>query len=65
MPARHRRTFGAVLEMSLPAAFTVLPLVGALLAGSPNSFRLIALPGGLAIFVVPPLLYFVLPESPR
>lgn len=24
-----------------------------------------ALPGGLAIFVVPPLLYFVLPESPR
>jgi len=45
--------------------FTVLPLVGALLAGNPNSFRLMALPGGLAIFVVPPLLYFVLPESPR
>jgi MFS family permease len=65
MPARHRRTFGAVLEMSLAAAFTVLPLVGALLASSPNSFRLMALPGGLAIFVVPPLLYFVLPESPR
>jgi MFS transporter, putative metabolite:H+ symporter len=65
MPARHRRTFGAVLEMSLAAAFTVLPLVGALLASSPNSFRFMALPGGLAIFVVPPLLYFVLPESPR
>jgi MFS family permease len=65
MPARHRRTFGAVLEMSLAAAFTVLPLIGALLASSPNSFRLMALPGGLAIFVVPPLLYFVLPESPR
>ena len=65
MPAQHRRTFGAVLEMSLAAAFTVLPLVGALLASSPNSFRLMALPGGLAIFVVPPLLYFVLPESPR
>jgi MFS family permease len=65
MPARHRRTFGAVLEMSLAAAFTVLPLVGALLASRPNSFRLMALPGGLAIFVVPPLLYFVLPESPR
>ena len=65
MPARHRRTFGAVLEMSLAAAFTVLPLVGALLASSPNAFRLMALPGGLAIFVVPPLLYFVLPESPR
>jgi MFS transporter, putative metabolite:H+ symporter len=65
MPAQHRRTFSAVLEMSLAAAFTVLPLVGALLAGSPNSFRLMALPGGLAVFVVPPLLYFVLPESPR
>jgi MFS family permease len=45
MPAQHRRTFGAVLEMSLAAAFTVLPLVGALLAGNPNSFRLMALPG--------------------
>jgi MFS transporter, putative metabolite:H+ symporter len=65
MPAQHRRTFSAVLEMSLAAAFTVLPLVAALLAGSPHSFRLMALPGGLAIFVVPPLLYFVLPESPR
>jgi MFS family permease len=65
MPAQHRRTFSAVLEMSLAAAFTVLPLVGALLAGNAHSFRLMALPGGLAIFVVPPLLYFVLPESPR
>jgi MFS family permease len=65
MPAPHRRTFSAVLEMSLAAAFTVLPLVGAWVAGNPNSFRLMALPGGLAIFIVPPLLYFVLPESPR
>jgi MFS family permease len=65
MPAQHRRTFGAVLEIALAVAFTVLPLVGALLAGNANSFRLMALPGGLAIFVVPPLLYFVLPESPR
>jgi MFS family permease len=46
IPARHRCTFGAVLEMSLAAAFTVLPLVGALLASSPNSFRLMALPVG-------------------
>jgi MFS family permease len=65
MPAQHRRTFSAVLEMSLAAAFTVLPLAGALLAGNANSFRLMALPGGLAVFVVPPLLYFILPESPR
>jgi MFS family permease len=65
MPAQHRRTFSAVLEMSLAAAFTVLPLVGALLAGNPNSFRLMALPGGLAFFVIPPLIYFAIPESPR
>jgi MFS transporter, putative metabolite:H+ symporter len=65
MPAPHRRTFSAVLEMSLAAAFTVLPLVGVWVASSPNSFRLMALPGGLAVFVVPPLLYFLLPESPR
>ncbi|MBV8119641.1 MAG: MFS transporter [Alphaproteobacteria bacterium] len=65
MPAQHRRTFSAVLEMSLAAAFTVLPLVGALLAANQNSFRLMALPGGLAFFVIPPLLYFAIPESPR
>jgi MFS transporter, putative metabolite:H+ symporter len=65
MPAQHRRTFSAVLEMSLAAAFTVLPLVGAWVASNPHSFRLMALPGGLAVFVVPPLLYFTLPESPR
>jgi MFS family permease len=65
MPAQHRRTFSAILEMSLAAAFTVLPLVGALLAGNPNAFRLMALPGGLVFFVIPPLVYFAIPESPR
>ena len=28
-------------------------------------FRLIALPGGLAFFIVPALIYFLIPESPR
>jgi hypothetical protein len=42
-----------------------LPLVGALLASEPNGFRLIALPGGLALFVVPVLVHFVIPDSPR
>lgn len=65
MPAQHRRTFGAVYEVALAAAFTVLPVVGGLLAGNPNSFRLMALPGGLAFFVVPALIYFLIPESPR
>src|SRR5271166_3791629 len=65
MPARHRRTFGAVYEMALGCSFALLPFVGYLLAGNPNAFRLMALPGGLAFFVVPALIYFLIPESPR
>ena len=65
MPAQHRRTYGAIYEMSLAGSFTVLPFVAFLLAGNPNAFRLIALPGGLAFFVVPALIWFLIPESPR
>jgi MFS family permease len=65
MPAQHRRTYGAVYEMALASSFTVLPFVGGLLAGNVNAFRWLALPGGLALFVVPAIVYFLLPESPR
>jgi len=65
MPAQHRRTSGAVYEMALAASFTVVPFIGGLLAGNEYAFRFLALPGGLAITVVPVLIYFVLPESPR
>jgi MFS family permease len=65
MPAHHRRTFGVVYEVSLAAAFTVLPFVAGLLAGGVDAFRWMALPGGLAFFLVPPLIYFLIPESPR
>jgi MFS transporter, putative metabolite:H+ symporter len=65
MPAQHRRTYGAVYEMSLACSFAVLPFVAFLLADNPNAFRLIAIPGGLAFFVVPGLIYFLIPESPR
>jgi MFS family permease len=65
MPAQHRRTYGAVYEMALAAAFTVQPFIGFLLADNPDAFRLLALPGGLAFFVVPVLVYFAIPESPR
>ncbi len=65
MPAQHRRTYGAIYEMSLAASFTVVPFIGGLLAGNQYAFRFLALPGGLAITVVPVLIYFVLPESPR
>jgi MFS family permease len=65
MPAQHRRTYSAIYEMALAASFTVVPFIGGLLAGNEYAFRFLALPGGLAITVVPVLIYFVLPESPR
>ena len=65
MPAQHRRTYGAVYEMALAISFTVVPFIAFLLAGNANAFRFLALPGGLAITVVPVLVYLVLPESPR
>ncbi len=65
MPAQHRRTYGAIYEVMLASAFTLLPFIGFFLAGNVHGFRLIALPGGLALFVVPVLLYFALPDSPR
>ena len=65
MPAQHRRTYGAIYEMALATSFTVVPFISFLLAGNPNAFRFLALPGGLVITVVPVLIYFALPESPR
>jgi MFS transporter, putative metabolite:H+ symporter len=65
MPARHRRTFGAVYEMALAVSFTLVLFVSFVLAGNPNAFRLMALPGGLAVFIAPPLIHFLIPESPR
>jgi MFS family permease len=65
MPAQHRRTYSACYEMALASSFTVVPFVAGLLAGNANAFRFLALPGGLAITVVPVIVYFVLPESPR
>ena len=53
MPKQHRRTYGAIFEVMLASAFTLLPFVGFLLAGNPDGFRLIALPGGLALGIVP------------
>ena len=65
MPAQHRRTYGAIYEMLLAASFTVVLLISFLLAANPNAFRLMALPGGLMIFIAPALIQFVIPESPR
>src|SRR5215472_15511495 len=65
MPAQHRRTYSAVYEMALAASFTVVPFIGGLLAGNVNAFRFLALPGGLAVTVIPVIIYFALPESPR
>jgi MFS transporter, putative metabolite:H+ symporter len=65
MPAQHRRTYGAIYEICLASAFALLPLVAGFLAGSDNGFRWIALPGGLALFVVPILVHLVIPQSAR
>jgi MFS family permease len=65
MPKQHRRTYGAIFEVMLASAFSLLPFVGFLLAGNPDGFRLIALPGGLALGIVPVLVHFGLPESAR
>jgi MFS family permease len=65
MPKQHRRTYGAIFEVMLASAFTLLPFAGFLLAGNPNGFRLISLPGGLALGIVPLLVHFGLPESAR
>jgi MFS family permease len=65
MPAQHRRTYGAIYEIMLASSFTVLPFIAFFLAHDPNGFRLIAIPGGIALFIVPPILHFLLPESPR
>ena len=45
-------------------SFTVVPFIAFLLAGNPLAFRFLALPGGLAITVVPVLIYFVLFRKP-
>ncbi len=65
MPAQHRRTYGAIYEICLASAFALLPLVAGFLAGSENGFRWIALPGGLALFIVPILVHLVIPQSAR
>ena len=65
MPAQHRRTYGAIYEVMLASAFTLLPFISFILAKNPLGFRLIALPGGLALGVVPLLVHYALPESPR
>jgi hypothetical protein len=49
----------------LASTFTVLPFVGFLLAGNPEAFRLMALPAALGLFVIPVLVYLLIPESPR
>jgi MFS family permease len=65
MPAPHRRTYAGVYEMSLASSFTVVPFIAGLLAANANAFRWLALPGGLALLIVPAVVYFLLPESPR
>jgi hypothetical protein len=41
------------------------PFIPFLPADNPYGFRLLVLPGGLAVTVVSVLIYFAIPESPR
>jgi len=54
-----------VYEMALASSFTVVPFIARLLSANENAFHFLALPGGLAVTVVPVIVYFGLPESPR
>src|SRR6201996_9547101 len=63
MPAQHRRTYSAVYEMALASSFTVVPFIAGVLAGNANAFRFLALPGGLALFVVPLILLCHFPPA--
>ena len=65
MPAQHRSTFSAIFTILGAIAITLLPFGGFLLAHNREAFQLIALPGGLALFILPPLVHFLIPESPR
>jgi putative MFS transporter len=65
MPAQHRGTYSGIYEMMLASAFTLVLFVGFLLSGTPNGFRLMALPAVFGLFVVPVLVYRLIPESPR
>jgi len=65
LPATHRKTFGWIYELILALAFTAIPFVGYLVGSNPDGWKVLALPGGLMLFVVPPLVHFVIPESPR
>lgn len=65
LPARHRKTFGWIYEIILAFAFTTIPFIGFLAGKSPLGWKLLPLPGGVMLFIVPVLVHFVVPESPR
>lgn len=65
LPASHRKTFGWIYEIILAFAFTTIPFIGFLAGKSPLGWKLLPLPGGLMLFVVPLLVHFIVPESPR
>lgn len=65
LPAKHRRTFGWIYELILAFAFTTIPFIGYVAGQSTLGWKLLPLPGGLMLFIVPILVHFVVPESPR
>lgn len=67
LPANRRHTFAWIYEIALGIGFTLTSIIGVLVAhlGAAGAWRLLPLPGGIFFFIAPPLIWFLVPESPR
>lgn len=65
VPPKHRATFGSVYEVLLGLSFVMTSVVGIFVQGFEGGWRMIPFIGGVFLFVLPPLVQRVVPESPR
>lgn len=65
MPAKHRRTYGAIYEILLAFGFSSVAFFGYLGVRSDLGWKMLAIPGGVLLFFLPVLIHFFVPESPR
>lgn len=65
MPPKHRSTVGWVYEASLGTGLTLVFVVAAALAHSPEGWRLIPLFSAVMLLILPLLILRKIPESPR
>lgn len=65
VPPKHRATFGSAYEVLLGLSFVMTSVVGILVEGVHGGWRIIPFIGGVFLVVLPPLVKYVVPESPR